>query len=133
MLLFFLPPAADDERIGPLVVACLEATRRLAPRRDWMTAARGPAFAAAVRMVYRVHGDSAVGRADALPAVASCLADGHILMIRIAHLANRRHALGQHLAGLTRGQLQQGVIALLGHQLRLGSGRTRHLRALPRL
>ena len=53
-------------------------------------------------------------------------------MIRVAHLANGRHALGQHLAGLAGGQLEQGIFALFGHQLGLRSCRTGHLRALAR-
>src|ERR1039458_4937592 len=101
-----LRPAADDERISPLVVARLVAPRRLAPRGHRMTAARGLALAAAVRVVHRVHAHAAVGRANALPAVASGLADGYILMVRVAYLANGRHALGQHFAGLAGGQLE---------------------------
>src|SRR5258708_3888760 len=50
-----LLPAADDEGVGPLVVACLVAARWLAPRGHRMTAARSLAFAAAVRVVDRVH------------------------------------------------------------------------------
>ena len=105
---------------------------RLAPRGHRMTSARGFALAAAVRVIHGIHDDAAIGRANALPAVASSLADGDVLMVRVAHLANGRHALNQHLAGLARGQLEQGVLALLGHQLRLRSRRTRHLRALAR-
>ncbi len=97
-----------------------------------MTAAGGLAFAAAVRVIHRVHGDAAVGGANALPAIASRLADRHILVIGIAHLADGRHALHQHLAGLAGRQLQKRVVAFLSNQLRLRAGRTRHLRALAR-
>ena len=123
---------ADDELIGPLVVARLVAACRLAPRGHRMTSAGGLAFAAAVRMVDRVHGHAAVGRANAQPAVASGLADRNVLVIGVADLADRRHALHQHLAGLAGRQLQQRVVAFLRHQLRLSSGRARHLRALAR-
>src|SRR6478735_539094 len=51
--------ATDDELVRGLVLAGLLALGRLAPRRDRMTAARGLAFAAAMRMVDRVHGDAA--------------------------------------------------------------------------
>src|SRR6185312_10802591 len=85
--------AAHDERIGPLVVACLVTARRLSPRGHRMASARGLAFAAAVRMVHRVHCHAAVGWANALPAVASRLANRHILVVRVAYLANRRHAI----------------------------------------
>src|SRR4051794_37582262 len=70
-----LAAAADDEYVGPLAVACLVSTGRLTPGGDRMTAARGLALAAAVRVVDRVHRDTSVRRTDALPAVAACLAD----------------------------------------------------------
>src|SRR5580658_9442767 len=54
-------PAADDECIGPLVVARLVAACRLAPRGHRMKAARGLPLAAAVRIVARVHRNAAVG------------------------------------------------------------------------
>src|SRR5690348_6098872 len=47
-----------DPLVGALVVAGLEAARGLAPRRDRVTAARGFALAAAVRVVHRVHGNA---------------------------------------------------------------------------
>src|SRR6202035_959758 len=49
-LCLLLATTTDDECIGTLVVACLIATRRLAPWRHRMTAAGGLAFAAAVRV-----------------------------------------------------------------------------------
>src|ERR1700728_4642386 len=70
--------AADDERVGPLVVARLVTAGGLSPRSNRMTAARGLAFAAAVRVIDRVHGHAAVAGTNALPAVASSLADRHI-------------------------------------------------------
>src|SRR3954463_9702230 len=48
--------ATDDVLVRGLVLAGLLAFGRLAPRGDRMAAARGLAFAAAVRMVDRVHG-----------------------------------------------------------------------------
>src|SRR5690348_10872235 len=54
-----LRAAADDEAIRRLVVPGLVALGALAPRRDRMPTARGAAFAAAVRMVDRVHRDAA--------------------------------------------------------------------------
>src|SRR6058998_2365070 len=52
-----LPPH-HDEAAGPLVAACLIAARGLSPGRNRMTAAGGFAFAAAVRMIHRVHRDA---------------------------------------------------------------------------
>src|ERR1700750_3132399 len=95
----------NDERVDPLVVARLVAARRLAPWRHRMPAARGLALAAAVRVIDRVHGHAAVGWTNALPAVASRLTDGHVLVVRIAHLPDRCHALDQHAPRLAGRQL----------------------------
>src|SRR5882757_8911489 len=127
-----LATTTDDERIGTLVVACLVATRRLTPRCHRMTAARSFALAAAVWVIDRIHRHAAVGRADTLPAVASRLTDGHVLVIGVTHLADCRHALHQHATRLAGRQLQQRVVAFLRDQLRLPASRTHHLRALAR-
>ena len=82
-----------------------------------MTAAGGLAFAAAVRVIDRVHRYATITGTNALPAIASSLADRHILMIGIAYLTHCRHARYQYPARLARGQLQERVIALFGHQL----------------
>ena len=95
-----------------------------------MTAAGGLTFTTTVRVVDRVHRNAAVGGLDATPAVRAGLADGHVLVVRVANLADRRHALDQHAAGLAGRQLQQRVIAFLRDQLHLRAGRTGHLRAL---
>ena len=71
--------AADDELVRRLVVAGLVALGRLAPRRHRVTAALGAAFAAAMRVVDRVHrGAAHVGRQPfqrlrpALPILTFC-------------------------------------------------------------
>src|SRR5262249_5654808 len=97
-----------------------------------MTSTRSLTLTTAMRVVNRVHRDTAVRWADTLPAVAPGLADGHVLVIGIAYLANRRHAVHQHLARFTGRQLQQRIVAFLGHQLRRRSSRAHHLRALAR-
>ena len=97
-----------------------------------MPSAGSLAFAAAVRMVHRVHGHAAVHRAASLPARAAGLAHGHVLMVHVADLADGRHAFHQHFAGLAGRQLNQRIVAFLGHQLRRTSSGTHHLRALTR-
>src|SRR5277367_6154454 len=92
---YLLRPSADDECIGPLVVARLVAACRLAPWGHRMTAARGLALTTAVRMVDRVHRNTTVCRTNTLPAITSGLADPYILVVRVAYLADRRHALYQ--------------------------------------
>src|ERR1017187_5907756 len=127
-----LAPAADDQCIGPLVVARLVSARRLSPWSDRVAPAGGLAFAAAVGVVDRVHRHAAVGGIDALPAVAAGFADADVFVVGIANLADGGHALHQHLARLARGQLQQRIVAFLRHQVDLCAGRTRHLRAFAR-
>src|SRR5277367_4881046 len=83
--------AADDKRVGPLVVACLVTTRGLSPRGDRMTASRCFTFTATVRVIDGVHGNATVAGTNALPAVASGLADRNVFMIGIAYLAYGRH------------------------------------------
>jgi hypothetical protein len=64
----------DDHPVRTLVVAGLVALRGLAPRGYRMAAARGLALAATVRVIDRVHRDTAHGRADAAPALRTGLA-----------------------------------------------------------
>src|SRR4051812_2810652 len=78
-----LRTAADDQARGPLVVARLVALGRHAPRRDRMPAARGAAFAAAMRVVDRVHHHAAVVRPPAEPARTPGLADLLVLPVRV--------------------------------------------------
>ena len=88
----FLSPL-HDELVGALRVARLVALGRHAPRRHRVPAARGLAFAAAERMVDRVHRHAAHVRPLAQPAASAGLADRHVLVIEIADLADRRVAL----------------------------------------
>src|SRR5581483_3968283 len=71
ILLLLRVPARHDEFTGALVLARLLALGREAPGRNRMTAAGGAAFAAAVRMVDRVHRHAAVMRLLAHPALAA--------------------------------------------------------------
>src|SRR5262249_14475931 len=68
---FLLLAAADDELLGPLVVAGLEALRLLAPRRARVASTGAAAFAAAHRVIDGVHRDAAVVRAHPAPPHAS--------------------------------------------------------------
>src|ERR1019366_2675843 len=88
--LLSLLAAVHDKRIGPLIVSRLIAARRLAPWGHRMTSAGGLAFAAAMRMIHRVHRNAAVMRTLSHPARASRLAPGDVFVIRVSHLPNRR-------------------------------------------
>src|SRR5271165_3235359 len=92
-----------DELVRPLVIAGLEATRRLTPRRDGMAPTGSLALAATVRVVDRVHGHAAIVRTATQPAAAAGFAERHIFVLHVSDLADRGHALDQHFAGFTRG------------------------------
>src|SRR5207302_1119690 len=100
----------DDELVGRFVVTGTGTLGRLAPRSDRMTAARGAAFTAAVRVVDRVLGDTARQRAPALPAGADRhladlhrVAGLHVDLLAGDHLVARRKALRSDDIGLLAG------------------------------
>src|SRR5258708_11759511 len=95
-----------------------------------MAAAGRLAFAAAVRMVDGVHGDAAVVRALAQPALAAGLSEGNVLVLDVAELAHGGHAHHRDLADLARGHLDLRVVAFLGPGLGLAARRAHHLPAL---
>src|SRR3954468_11809984 len=124
----------DDELRGALVDAGLETLGLLAPGRDRVRVAlSGLAFAAAVRVIDGVHGETADGRAPALPAIAAGLADADDLVLGVAELSDGGPALEQDFADFGRGQPDLRVLALFRHQLAEGAGRADHLRAVPLL
>src|SRR6516165_10533197 len=90
-LLSLLRFTAHDEPVGPLVVAGLVTTGRLAPGRHRVTSARSLAFTTAMRVIDRIHGHAAVVRHASQPTRPSGFAERHVLMFRVAHLADRRH------------------------------------------
>src|SRR5206468_272988 len=82
----------DDELVGRFVVTGAGTLGRLAPGGNRVTAARGPAFATAVRVVDRVLGDAAGQRALAEPPLPAG-----------DHLVARREALRRQDIGLLTG------------------------------
>src|ERR1700733_10830611 len=84
-LLLPLVAADENESVGRLVRPRLLALGRLAPRGDRVAAARGAAFAAAVRVVDRVHRNTAIMRLAAKPTVAAGLADRNVHVIGVRH------------------------------------------------
>src|SRR4051812_19231708 len=133
-----LPPltagaaAADDELLR-FLVGVPGAAFRLAPRRHRMAAAGRLAFAAAQRMVDRVHGDASRLRALALPAVAAGLTDLDQVGFRVADLAHGPAAVDRHAAHLGARQAQRGEVAFLGDQLDAHPRAPGELAALARL
>src|SRR5688572_2323210 len=95
-----------------------------------MPAAGGLAFAAAERVIHRVHRDAAHVRPLAHPARAARLADRHVLVVDVADLAHRGEALDVDEPDLARRHLHRRIRAFLGDELYARSGRPRDLAAL---
>src|SRR6185312_16172839 len=93
----------------------------------------GAAFATTVRMIDRVHRGAANGRTHTAPATRTGLAELLEVVLRVADFADRRAALGRHLAHFAGAKTQRCITALARDELRGCAGRTRHLRALARL
>src|SRR5579872_6315729 len=91
-ILLTLVAATDNHAVGALVGACLVALGRLAPGRNRMTTARAAAFAAAQRMVDRVHHHATVVGTLAKPACPTGLADLLVHVVGVRDRADRRHA-----------------------------------------
>src|SRR6266568_1843163 len=127
-----LLPALDNVLVGALVVPRLLAQRREGPRRLRMIALY-LAFAAAVRMIHGVHSHAANRRLNTAPACAAGLAEGFVLMVKIAHLADRRHALYGKLANFAGRQLHQSNFTFLAEKLRRGPCGPNHLPAATRI
>src|SRR5262249_51212367 len=111
------PSAAQNEFVGPLVVARLVTASRLSPRSHWVTSPGGLSFTTAVRMVDWIHRHTAVYWTTSQPSLTTSLADRDVLMIGIPDLAHRRHAIDKHLTCLARRQLQRCVIAFFRDKL----------------
>src|SRR5688500_10244846 len=95
-----------------------------------MASTGGLAFAAAQRVVDRVHRHAAVVRLLAEVTGAASLADRDVLVLEIADLTDRRVAANVHLAHLARGETQRGPIPFTSNELRAGAGGADHLAAL---
>src|SRR5271154_355105 len=122
--------AGNDEFGGLLVGPGLLALGGLAPRGDRMAAARAAAFAAAERVIDRVHGDAAIVRHAPEPALAPGLADRDVHVIGIGHRADGRHAAAMDQALLAGIEAYDHVFLVAADDLGIGPGRARDLAAL---
>src|SRR3546814_16565245 len=94
-----------------------------------MAAARGAAFAAAVRVVDRVHGNAAHRRTLAEPAVATGLAELGVGLVRVRPRADRSHALGANNAPLPAAEATKRVAGIAAEKRHVGAGGPRALHA----
>src|SRR6185436_3849048 len=125
-------PSTHDEPIRALVVPGLIPACRLAPRRNRVPAAGGFTFAAAVRMINRIHRDAAHLWPASLPSRASGLAQRNIAVLDVTDLSYGRVAIYVDAANLTARQSKLRPVAFLGHKLRRSARRANHLRAFAR-
>src|SRR4051812_27274937 len=115
--------ARHDKLVGPLVRTGFLALGRNTPRRHRMATARGAALTTTVRVVDRVHGDTAVVRALAEPAIAAGLADRRVHVIGVRHRAHAGEALAMDQALFAGVQAHGDVALVTAHDLSVGAGR----------
>src|SRR4051794_19052164 len=121
---------ADDVAVARLVLlAGAVPERGDAPRGDRVTARRGRALAAAVRVVDRVHRRAAGLRAHAHVTLAAGLADRDVLVLGVADDADGGAALAADHPHLAARQTQGRHALVLRHELRGAAGGAHHLRA----
>src|SRR5712671_4035119 len=121
-------PASDDELVA-LLVAIAGTALGLTPWADRVTAAGGLALAAAVRVVDRVHHDTADGGAPALPPHTAGLTPVDVGLLGVADLADGGAAAHVDATDFAGRHTQGGVGALLAQQLDAGAGGSCHLGA----
>src|SRR5512143_132674 len=107
---------AHDELVGFLLLVA-GAALGLAPRAHRVTSTGRLALAATVRVVDRVHDDTADGRALALPAHAAGLAPVDVRLLGVADLADGRAASRVDVADFPGRHAQLGHRPVLGDQL----------------
>ena len=114
-----------------MMLSCLVTKRRLAPRCARARASdRGSAFAAAVRMVVRVHDGTADGGTDAHVALAAGFAEHDVGEVDVADLTDRSLAAEGDEPDLTAGETYLSVLAFLSHELSGVAGAADELSAL---
>src|SRR3569833_2456705 len=117
---------ADDETVTRLALAP-RAALGLALRVDRVATTGGLTLTTTVRVVDRVHRDTADGRALALPPHAAGLAPVDVRLIGVADLADGRAAVHADAADLARGHAQRGVLTLAAEELDADAGRAGQL------
>src|SRR4051794_36150807 len=121
LLSTLLATTTNDELVAGLA-RTTGAAFGLAPWADRVPAAGGLALTTTVRVVDRVHGDTADGRALALPPHPAGLAPVDVALLGVAHLADGGAAAHVDVADLTGRHPQLRVRPFLGDQLHAGAG-----------
>src|SRR5580704_5136801 len=87
-----------------------------------MAATGAAAFAAAERMIDRIHRDAAVMRHAAQPALAPGLADRDVHVVGVGDRADRPHAAAVNEPLLARIEPQDDVFLVAADDLGIGAG-----------
>src|SRR6266702_6300882 len=119
--------AATDDVLVTGLARLAGAALLLTPGRDRVATTGGLALTTTVRVVDRVHCDTADGRALALPPHAAGLAPVDVALLGIADLADRGAAAQVDVADLAGRHTQLGVRTVLGDELDAGAGGARDL------
>src|SRR5690606_31299201 len=119
----------DNHLVGGLVRAGAVTFGALAPRGNRVTAARGAAFAAAVRVVDRVHRNAAHRRADALIAHAARFTEVLVRVVGVRHGADSGHAFLTHQTQFARRKADLRVGTVAADELGIGARGARQLAA----
>ena len=121
--------AFQDQFAGSFLVLPGTSTKStLAPRSNrTLTTNRGVTFTTAMRMVVRVHRNTAVSRTDTKPTGTAGFTKGQVFVIQVADFADGCTAVDVDLTELTRGETEQGIAAFLSHELDTSASRTAKL------
>src|SRR5215218_6382687 len=114
--------ARHDKLVGPLVRTGFLALGRYAPRGHRMATTGGAALTTTVRVVDRVHGNAAVMRTLAEPAVTTSLTDRGVHVVRVRHRTDAGEALAMDQALLAGVQADRHVALVTTHDLSVGAG-----------
>src|SRR5271154_5231386 len=131
LLYAFVLAALNDHAVSALVATRLLALGLQSPWAHRMRVAlAGLAFAAAVRVIDRVHHDAAHRGTYAQPAHRARLAEDAQIVLIVADFADGGAAIHMHLAHFPGFQPQAGIHTLARRELRRSAGTARHLAAL---
>src|SRR5262245_4750833 len=101
-----------NELVSSFVITRLVAEGGLSPRRHRVISLDS-AFAAAMRMIDRVHDHAANRRADAHVTRSACFSDRHVFVIQISNLSDSRDAIDVNEPDFTGWQLHVSVSGFL--------------------
>src|SRR5690606_20250506 len=124
------PTPHDEATRYFALVARLETLGLLSPWADGRTSARAAAFAAAVRVVDRVHGATALVRLAPHPPTATSLTQNYVLVLGVADATDCSVTLTVQLPQFARRHAHGDVKSVPALDLETGTGRARQLRTL---